>query len=488
MVDWMFVASEEATSGSVIAKHERMSPASSGSSHCRFCSGRAVADQHFHVPGVGRRAVEDLGRERQRAPHDFAERRVLRVGQARTVFAGRQKQVPESLGARPRLELLDERDRLPAIALVDLFSETLLVRIDVRVHEGASVAPADPSLSLNSSKSTAGPRSACGMIPLRAMSPLVRYQVRDRVAVITVDNPPVNALSAGVPEAISDAVERACHDSTRRRHRPDRRRHDVHRRRGHQHLQAAEDARAVHRTVAGGARTAEDSWKTPASRSSPRSTATRSAAASSSPWPAITASLSPPRRWVSPRCTSGSFPAQAARSGCRACAGRRSHSRCAPRASRSPPRGPCEAGIVDAVIDGDLLEGAIAFAKARAAGRGAPPHPRSAGQDRRSRRGHRRLPGRARDARQDGARRAGAVRRGGRHRGLPHHGLRRRLAARNRVVRRLRPLGRVESHAAPVLRRARGRQDSRRAERHAQPARSRAPPSSAPGRWAAASP
>ena len=31
---------------------------------------------------------------------------------------------------------------------------------------------------------------------------------------ITVDNPPVNALSAGVPEAISDAVERACHDST----------------------------------------------------------------------------------------------------------------------------------------------------------------------------------------------------------------------------------------------------------------------------------
>jgi 3-hydroxyacyl-CoA dehydrogenase len=52
------------------------------------------------------------------------------------------------------------------------------------------------------------------MIPLRGMSPLVRYEVRGRVAVITVDNPPVNALSAGVPEAISDAVERACHDST----------------------------------------------------------------------------------------------------------------------------------------------------------------------------------------------------------------------------------------------------------------------------------
>jgi 3-hydroxyacyl-CoA dehydrogenase len=50
------------------------------------------------------------------------------------------------------------------------------------------------------------------MIRLRGMSQLVRYEVRDRVAVITVDNPPVNALSAGVPEGISDAVERACGD------------------------------------------------------------------------------------------------------------------------------------------------------------------------------------------------------------------------------------------------------------------------------------
>jgi 3-hydroxyacyl-CoA dehydrogenase len=46
------------------------------------------------------------------------------------------------------------------------------------------------------------------------MSPLVRYEVRDRVAVVTIDNPPVNALSAGVPEGISEAVERARHDST----------------------------------------------------------------------------------------------------------------------------------------------------------------------------------------------------------------------------------------------------------------------------------
>ena len=36
---WILVASDEATAGSVIAKPERISPASSGSSHCFFCSG-----------------------------------------------------------------------------------------------------------------------------------------------------------------------------------------------------------------------------------------------------------------------------------------------------------------------------------------------------------------------------------------------------------------------------------------------------------------
>jgi 3-hydroxyacyl-CoA dehydrogenase len=38
---------------------------------------------------------------------------------------------------------------------------------------------------------------------------VVRYEVRDCVAIVTVDNPPVNALGAGVPEAIGDAVARA---------------------------------------------------------------------------------------------------------------------------------------------------------------------------------------------------------------------------------------------------------------------------------------
>lgn len=37
MSDSMLVASEDATAGSVMAKQERMSPESSGSSHCFFC-------------------------------------------------------------------------------------------------------------------------------------------------------------------------------------------------------------------------------------------------------------------------------------------------------------------------------------------------------------------------------------------------------------------------------------------------------------------
>ncbi len=44
------------------------------------------------------------------------------------------------------------------------------------------------------------------------MSSPVRYDVVDRVAVITIDNPPVNALSATVWEAIDQAVGRAAAD------------------------------------------------------------------------------------------------------------------------------------------------------------------------------------------------------------------------------------------------------------------------------------
>ncbi len=41
---------------------------------------------------------------------------------------------------------------------------------------------------------------------------LVNYEVTDGVAVITVNNPPVNALSPGVPEGISDGIDKAVAD------------------------------------------------------------------------------------------------------------------------------------------------------------------------------------------------------------------------------------------------------------------------------------
>ena len=49
----MFLASEEATSGSVMAKAERISPASSGSSHCFFCSGVPTRSSTSMLPVSG---------------------------------------------------------------------------------------------------------------------------------------------------------------------------------------------------------------------------------------------------------------------------------------------------------------------------------------------------------------------------------------------------------------------------------------------------
>src|SRR6187551_3310500 len=45
------------------------------------------------------------------------------------------------------------------------------------------------------------------------MPEFVRYEVEDRVAVLTIDNPPVNALGAGVWEAIDEGIVRANGDA-----------------------------------------------------------------------------------------------------------------------------------------------------------------------------------------------------------------------------------------------------------------------------------
>ena len=44
------------------------------------------------------------------------------------------------------------------------------------------------------------------------MSDTVRLTRQEEIAVITIDNPPVNALSPGVPEAIQAAIENASAD------------------------------------------------------------------------------------------------------------------------------------------------------------------------------------------------------------------------------------------------------------------------------------
>ncbi len=45
------------------------------------------------------------------------------------------------------------------------------------------------------------------------MDGLVCFEIRDDVAVITLNNPPVNALTTGVPQGVAEAVERACNDT-----------------------------------------------------------------------------------------------------------------------------------------------------------------------------------------------------------------------------------------------------------------------------------
>ena len=66
----MLVASDEATAGSVIRKAERISPFEQRLQPLLLLLGRAVALQHFHVAGVGRRTIEHFGGKND-APHHF---------------------------------------------------------------------------------------------------------------------------------------------------------------------------------------------------------------------------------------------------------------------------------------------------------------------------------------------------------------------------------------------------------------------------------
>src|SRR5215470_8314919 len=61
MLDSMFVASEEATAGSVMAKQERISPASSGLSQRSFCSGVPYRSSTSMLPVSGAEQLKTSG-------------------------------------------------------------------------------------------------------------------------------------------------------------------------------------------------------------------------------------------------------------------------------------------------------------------------------------------------------------------------------------------------------------------------------------------
>ena len=101
----------------------------------------AVAGEHFHVAGVGRRAVDRLGGDRG-AAEDLADRRVFEVGEAHravrvaAVAVGRQEHVPQAALLRLGLALLQDGRELPAIlGLLHLLLVDRLRRIDDLVHE-----------------------------------------------------------------------------------------------------------------------------------------------------------------------------------------------------------------------------------------------------------------------------------------------------------------------------------------------------------------
>ncbi len=64
---------------------------------------RGIAHQGLHIAGVGRRAVEDFGRHRHPA-HQFAQRRVIEVGQAGAAIGLGQEQIPQAGFLGPGLE------------------------------------------------------------------------------------------------------------------------------------------------------------------------------------------------------------------------------------------------------------------------------------------------------------------------------------------------------------------------------------------------
>ncbi len=97
---------------------------------------RAVLDQHFHIAGIRRVAVEHLGGD-EGVAHGFRQWRILHVGQAHAVFLIGQKQVPQPLTFRLGFQGLHDRWHGPFLTvLLQVGVVFRLSRDDVLLHEG----------------------------------------------------------------------------------------------------------------------------------------------------------------------------------------------------------------------------------------------------------------------------------------------------------------------------------------------------------------
>ena len=195
----------------------------------------------------------------------------------------------------------------------------------------------------------------------------VRYENKDGVGIITVDNPPLNVLSRAVRDGLMAAVREAAADSAA----------------------SAVVLTGAGRTFTAGADITEFSLPSPAPtpttfappsrtcRSPWSSRCTVRCWAAASSWLLLATIASRPRMpgWACPKLSSGCCRAAAARSACPGLPARSRRSTSSRRASRSPRPLAKKAGLIDELAEGDHLAAAIAFVKSKA-GSALPPKTR----------------------------------------------------------------------------------------------------------------
>src|SRR5208282_109277 len=99
---------------------------------------RTILHQHFHIAGIGRVAVENLGGDRG-ATGDFRQGRILYIGEADAVLPVGKKQVPQAGCTRLRLQSLHNRRLLPAAPVGKVLQLRAILRLrwqDMLLHEG----------------------------------------------------------------------------------------------------------------------------------------------------------------------------------------------------------------------------------------------------------------------------------------------------------------------------------------------------------------